>query len=957
MNLTLTGASISYLCQCVASIAITAYFLSRPQKQTSTWLLAGFMASMASFASTSFAESIAPPFWRFQIFVWQPITILAALIALLQFVYYFPTFTPAYKNEAKLVLIISILIFLLSVLRAIYRLIQIEYNILEDSDSVIDISPIAIGLLWSIIVLLRRTIHFHKSEINADTGSITTHFIALYHPQGKSAQATRAYALSLSIPLWVTVVLLIEDIWSLEFAEAFLTKITGFSWQGYLDFAILFVGLLAFSLSFLITYLNHSPDPSSFMAKIVGISLGTVLLIMGIVGLNLAFLFPNSYQNEALLVNQSIRFEPAQAGGYYIEAIPFSFDTDLGQPINLTHNSAVLELPFTFAFYDHAWQEIHIHEDGAIAFGQAFNPGLFRFKINSVPAIVPLIFKLSPDTFGDNQLFYKGTAEQMIITWHKLRESGDSLQNENTFQLTLYATGAFDITYKELHAHEIYYDDNHRRAHLIGVLSGDSTLLPEQIRFGESLPYHAIHSGGIIEDYYADFRQALHTQLSPLAFMIIISSLFILIGFPRFFHINLVKPMNALVMGITEINHGNLESRVAVSYNDEIGFMASSFNQMVESLNRSERHKNELNRALKQSNEELIQRVQERKQAEDALRDSEERFRIIAEASPVALTVIRKSDGAMLYTNARFDTMFGYSRENPFTGKVADLYYDPADYQRLLQKIAEEDTVRNYEVRTKRVDGTPFWSAIFTDSMIFDGVEASYAAAQDVTARKQAELKLKTSLQEKEVLLKEIHHRVKNNLQVISSLLDLQSGYVEDEYIREIFLETRTRVRSMAFVHEQLYQAADLARINFADYIEQLSRYLSQSYQHYTGQVRVQLELSPLMLSVETAVPLGLIINELVSNAYKHAFVDGRSGQITITMHTTAPHCHLIIQDNGIGLPNTIDFHHSPSLGLTIVNTLVEQLQGQVEVNRQNGTRFDLLFVISDEASTFVETF
>ncbi len=216
-------------------------------------------------------------------------------------------------------------------------------------------------------------------------------------------------------------------------------------------------------------------------------------------------------------------------------------------------------------------------------------------------------------------------------------------------------------------------------------------------------------------------------------------------------------------------------------------------------------------------------------------------------------------------------------------------------------------------------------------------------SARDITARKQAEERIKTSLKEKEVLLKEIHHRVKNNLQIISSLLNLQSGYIQDKHAGEMFKESRNRVKSMALIHEKLYQSKDLARIDFADYIRHLTAHLLRSYSVHSPTVNLKVNVDKVLLDIDTALPCGLIINELVSNALKHAFPTGKAGEICVDLHKDQEgKLVLVVGDNGTGLPPEFDFRHTESLGLQLVSTLTDQLEGTLELDQSQGTTFKL---------------
>jgi two-component sensor histidine kinase len=218
-------------------------------------------------------------------------------------------------------------------------------------------------------------------------------------------------------------------------------------------------------------------------------------------------------------------------------------------------------------------------------------------------------------------------------------------------------------------------------------------------------------------------------------------------------------------------------------------------------------------------------------------------------------------------------------------------------------------------------------------------------AQQEIAERQRAEDQLKASLREKEVLLKEIHHRVKNNLQVISSLLYLQSKRVIEPETLKMFVDSQNRVRSMALVHEQLYQTEDLARVNVAEYVRSLASFLFRSYGLNANRIRLNIDVAELSLGVNVAVPCGMIINELLSNVLKHAFPGDTRGAIYIGFSSGPDGRYtLVVEDNGIGLPEEVDFRHSRSLGLQLVNTLVEQLEGTIELDTRTGTRFEIMF-------------
>ena len=212
---------------------------------------------------------------------------------------------------------------------------------------------------------------------------------------------------------------------------------------------------------------------------------------------------------------------------------------------------------------------------------------------------------------------------------------------------------------------------------------------------------------------------------------------------------------------------------------------------------------------------------------------------------------------------------------------------------------------------------------------------------------KQAEEQIRDSLAEKEILLREIHHRVKNNLQVISSLLNLQSRYIEDKQALEIFKNSQERVQAMALIHEKLYKSKDLSKINFREYLSSLIISLFNSYHLKSGQVRLKMHVKDVLIDINTSIPLGLLINELVSNSLKHAFPNNRKGELRVNLESGEDKDYnliLTVEDTGIGFPGDLDFEKSNSLGMRLVNALVRQVHGTIDLERTGGTRFTIKF-------------
>jgi two-component sensor histidine kinase len=234
--------------------------------------------------------------------------------------------------------------------------------------------------------------------------------------------------------------------------------------------------------------------------------------------------------------------------------------------------------------------------------------------------------------------------------------------------------------------------------------------------------------------------------------------------------------------------------------------------------------------------------------------------------------------------------------------------------------------------------------------MLLDGKWHATGIVRDITERKQAEEIINSSLMEKEILLREIHHRVKNNLQVISSLLSLQSETFRDAATKKAFQESQSRIKSIAIVHEKLYQTKNFSSVNFKEYISTLVKELLRSFGKIAEKIKIEFEIDDISLDVEHAIPCGLVINELISNTLKYAFPEDvlteRTGLIKVKMNSdNSGNIHLIISDNGIGIPPEVDIRGNKTLGLHLVHILSEgQLKGKVSLSRENGTSFEIDF-------------
>ena len=265
-----------------------------------------------------------------------------------------------------------------------------------------------------------------------------------------------------------------------------------------------------------------------------------------------------------------------------------------------------------------------------------------------------------------------------------------------------------------------------------------------------------------------------------------------------------------------------------------------------------------------------------------------------------------------------------------------------------MDKLVRDGSVKNFEVRLVTKQGK-FLDGMVTASTWKDEngkVIANHGIMRDITEQKENEARIKASLEEKEILLKEINHRVKNNLQIISCLLSLQGREIQDPVVLQYFKNSQDRIKAMALVHEKLYQSQDLARIEFSDYLKTLAKDLRSSYGIDARNVQLNIEAESMLLSVDIAIPCGLIVNELISNSLKHAFPNNRSGLISVEAHTADGKHTLIVKDDGVGLHKDFDIRSAKSLGLTIITALSGQLGGKVETENQDGANFCITFPV-----------
>ncbi|MBN1940285.1 MAG: PAS domain S-box protein, partial [Candidatus Aminicenantes bacterium] len=350
----------------------------------------------------------------------------------------------------------------------------------------------------------------------------------------------------------------------------------------------------------------------------------------------------------------------------------------------------------------------------------------------------------------------------------------------------------------------------------------------------------------------------------------------------------------------------------------------------------------------------VTREITERIRSETALRESEAKFRNIFE-NIQDVYYETALDGAILEISPSIGLLSKglYTRELLLGKSILDFYADSEERAVFLARLIGQGRLTDYEITLRNRDGSPIPCAIacrvFTDAA--GRPEKIVGSLRDISERKKADLRVKEtlealriSLQEKEHLLQEVHHRVKNNLQIISSLFSLEAEHATEE-TRRILKQGQTRIRSLSLVHEKLYRAVNLSRINLSEYIQSLAKHLFHVYLVDPAQVRLETDFEDLSLDINSAIPCGLILNELISNALKHAYPEGRQGVLRIRLSRgPGGSVELEVSDDGVGIPETLDIANPEGFGFQIINLLVGQLEAGLALDRKDGTTFTLKF-------------
>lgn len=714
----LTPSAISYLTQTILALTITGYFFYRavqaPQHRREAYqvLLLGFFAAITGFSILLLVEAVLPRGYDFYAIFPQTTVVGIGLVMLLQFAYRFPALSPRHKWEARIALGLSCAYVLWEFVFTLhrFRLLGMGQAIYRPGPADI---PMALAFLWVPLVFFRQTMRLSIEYNNKNDGhkpALPLRY--LWRPYGRDARVTRALALIYLIPFILSLSNLLASYYIVS--RAFYH-------------ASLSLGILVALTAFAAVYLDYHPETTSFVVKLVGVTLMVLLAALGTVGWVIAPRYAASYR-PVLPDQRTLRFTPNGRGGYDVTDHPFSFESDLGNDLHLTEGAdrwgVNLNFAFAFPFYGQTYHELYISGDGIISLDENIRYSYMNYHYGGgIPVILPLFLDLNPEG-APGGVFARQDEERLILTWHQVPSFYDA-KALYTFQVILNRSGVFDITYKELPDQPVYQpnQDAGITPWMAGALPAGLETWPVYAEFS-ALPIEG-DARGLIQDYQLEYRRYLHDFLEPLAYLIIGVSLLVIVGFPALSYANLVRPLNALLVGVKRVNAGYYDEALPVQYPDEIGFLTQSFNTLSAELG-----------ALIDG---LETRVEERTQA---LSDSEARMRQITNAMRQAVWLRDIHTLEVLYVNPAYETITGYTCESLITDPVSLFQViHPEDNDRTMTAIRKgyEGSIFDEEYRIIRADGEVrwVWDRTYPIKNEAGEVYRVLAVVEDITERKQ----------------------------------------------------------------------------------------------------------------------------------------------------------------------------------------------------------------------------
>lgn len=478
-----------------------------------------------------------------------------------------------------------------------------------------------------------------------------------------------------------------------------------------------------------------------------------------------------------------------------------------------------------------------------------------------------------------------------------------------------------------------------------------------------------------------DSRQALDRVMSSLKVKFIFYSaclglIILLCSYLAVKHF--VSPLQKLSFLAQRVGEGDLSKKSDLDRQDELGTLSLAMNRMIDSLATAEAFKTEYLQKLRngiidrtvdlqkknlQLNEVMLKvhlESEKRREVSLVLQERERQLVATMEASLAGLCIVQKNK--FKYVNVAIVEMFGYSKKE-LIDKIGPIDLVASEYNNeVMEKMnrrgngSYKKPFAPFHLKCRRKNGEVFDVEVNGSFLTWKGAPASVGTIVDISEHVRArkaisvnEERLKRLLEEKDILLREVYHRTKNNMLVIISMLALQIDDIEDKVARKIFEEMEHRIRAMALVHENLYQSENLVEINLGEYLAKMAR-TQVEHMTFSDQIQVRADYCQVAIPFDTAVPLGLVVSELITNAVKYAFPAGRKGIIRLLLREKNGALHLVVEDNGVGLPPDIDIDNASSFGFQITRNMVtKQLMGSIRVERKKGTSFHITFKVVNE--------
>lgn len=339
-------------------------------------------------------------------------------------------------------------------------------------------------------------------------------------------------------------------------------------------------------------------------------------------------------------------------------------------------------------------------------------------------------------------------------------------------------------------------------------------------------------------------------------------------------------------------------------------------------------------------------------ESEKKQKEANEKLRALIEAAPIAIFVIDEQGKVVDFWNKAAEDILGWSRSEVMGKFMPQTENHREEYAELIRKLNNGEQIKDYELVRTRKNGDPIYLRLNAGKLqsSLSGSGKIIALVEDITGEKAVQKQLQASLDEQQVLLLEIHHRVKNNLAIITGLIELQSHEIDNDQVNEVLIETKNRIYSIAGVHEMLYQTGDFTSISFDEYTEKLIDRITMMFEIRDREISTDLDLHTESLNINQAIPLGLVLNEMVTNSFKHAFHDKKTGHIELKLNQNGDRITGMYKDNGTGFDKTA-FENSTSLGLTLIKTLFDQLNADYELKTKEGFEMHFTFDVKVKGS------